>query len=583
MGMQEAPLEGMRVLLLEPDGPTGDQLALGLGERGAEVALFRTARSALGALRARAADAVVLAVPLPDADWIGLAALVKQGPEPPALLLVDGAGVAPALARTVPAERGADAVLERGAKVEAFVEALLAAVEAGAPDPLGRPGGVSLPELLVALRARGESGVLEIRAEGVCTRIALRAGAPVFAEGGALRETLGRMLLRHGALSEADYLRVIERMTERLMESETTRMGEVLVELGLLTSAEVYEALSAQVREKIVSCFRWERFEHAFQASDGLVDELLAYPCPPLEALLLAGLRAHFGPERLEPLLAPHAGLRPALTAGIAELAARFQLSTAEQRFVRGAAGARTLAALRTTAPLDAVHAAQVLAALVLTGAMAFQETTGAAPRPAAVAPASIPAPATAAPAPASAAATREAAAEPCAPAAATREAAAAAATRSLAEMRRKLSSAGKRVIDPKAAVLEAERAFRQGLALLQQSALPGALRAFGRACALKGDEPEYRMYEAWTEVLAARDDAARAVARAKAAACAQRVLARDADALRAHAILGQIAVAAGDLDRAEHHFRAALRRAPEDRDALRGMRLIERRRPPAR
>jgi cytochrome c-type biogenesis protein CcmH/NrfG len=161
---------------------------------------------------------------------------------------------------------------------------------------------------------------------------------------------------------------------------------------------------------------------------------------------------------------------------------------------------------------------------------------------------------------------------------AAAREAAAA--TRSLAEMRRKLSSTGRGpALDPKAAALEAERAFRQGLALLQQSALPGALRAFGRACALRGEEPEYRMYEAWTEVLAARDDEIRAIARAKAAACAQRLLARDTDSVRAHAILGQIAIANGDLDRAEQHFRAALRRQPEDRDALRGLRLIERRR----
>jgi hypothetical protein len=248
------------------------------------------------------------------------------------------------------------------------VEALGAALERGAQEPVPAPGGVSLAELLVALRARGESGVLEVRADAVCTRIALRAGSPVFAEGGSLRETLGRMLLRHGSLSEADYVRVIERMTERLMESETTRMGEVLVELGLLTPAEVFEALSTQVREKIVSCFRWQRFEHAFHPSD-LSDELLAVPCPPLETLLLAGLRAHFGPDRLEPLLAPHAGRRPVLRAGIGELAERFQLAPAEQRFARALDGARTVAQLRTAGVLDEVHAAQVLAALLLMGA----------------------------------------------------------------------------------------------------------------------------------------------------------------------------------------------------------------------
>ncbi|MFS8585261.1 MAG: LysR family transcriptional regulator, partial [Acidimicrobiia bacterium] len=52
------------------------------------------------------------------------------------------------------------------------------------------------------------------------------------------------------------------------------------------TPAEVFEALSEQVREKIVSCFRWERFSSLFQPSDDLSEELLAYRCPPLETLL---------------------------------------------------------------------------------------------------------------------------------------------------------------------------------------------------------------------------------------------------------------------------------------------------------
>lgn len=561
MAIADASLGGMRVLLLEPDGAAADRLALGLGDQGASVEIFRNARSALGSLRARAVDAVVLAAPLLDADWIGVAALVKEGPEPPALIVLDGAGVAPSLARALPAERGADAVLERGAKAEAVAEALRAAVSRLDAEPAAVPDGASLPELLIALRERGESGVLEVRADGVCTRITLRAGAPVFAEGGALRETLGRMLLRRGALSEADYVRVIERMTERLMESETTRMGEVLVELGLLTPAEVFDALSAQVREKIVSCFRWERFESAFEPRDGISAELLAYPCPPLETLLLAGLRAHFGPTRLEALLAGPAARHPALAADVAELAERFQLTPAEQRFARGLDGSRTLAAVRAAAPLDAVHAAQVLAALVLTGAVRWQGAPVAPARPSAPPP-PPPAPAqkvAAAPAPDTTAA----------------------AARSLAQLQKKLAQASRTALDPRAAVLEAERAFRQGLGLLQQSALPGALRAFGRACALKGDEPEYRMYEAWTEVLAARDDAARALARAKAGACAQRVLARDSDSARAHTILGQLAAAGGDVEAAERHFRSALRTAPEDRDALRGLRLLERRRAP--
>jgi CheY-like chemotaxis protein len=567
--MALAELRGLRVVLVEPDEAAADRLALGLGELGVAVESFRSARSALARLRSAVADAVLLASPLADADVIGVAAVVKEGAEPPALLLLDGAGLAPTMLRALPAERAPDAVLERHAKVEAVAEALASAIAAaGRAVAAGEAG---LPELLVALRDEGATGTLEIRADGVCTRIALRAGAPVFADGGSLRDTLGRMLLRRGALSEADYVRVIERMTERLMESETTRMGEVLVELGLRTAGEVFEALSEQVREKIVSCFRWPRFEHSFQPADALPDELLAYPCPPLEALLMAGLREHYGPDRLEPLLAPHAPRRPALAGDLAGLAARFQLSTAEQRMLRGIDGARTLASIRAAAPLDAVHAAQVLAALVVAGGVVWRAEPGRreASRPPVTPPRRV-APAlrlgrlgvTGGGSPARSAQ------------------GAAAAARSLTRLRSDLSRASRQPADPRTAVLDAERAFRQGLALLAQPALPGALRAFGRACALRGDEPEYRMYEAWTELLVARDDETRALARAKAGACAQRMLQRDSGSVRAHAILGQLAAAADDIDTAERHFRAALRTAPDDHDALRGLRLLEKRRP---
>lgn len=571
--MAETALTGMRIVLLEPDAREASRLAQGLAALGAAVEVMDGVRSTIQRLRGDAPDAVLLAPPLPGADWIGLAALVKDAPEPPALVLLDGAGVAGSLARALPAERGADVVLERGAKIEALAEALRAAAQrAGAAPPEDAAG---LPELLVALRRRGESGVLEVRADGVCTRIVLRQGAPVFAEGGALRETLGRLLLRRGALSEADYLRVIERMTERLIENESTRMGEVLVELGLLTPAEVFEALSEQVREKIVSCFRWERFSSLFQPSDDLSEELLAYRCPPLETLLLAGLRAHYGPTRLEPLLAPHAARRPRLVAPVAELATRFQLTPAEQRLVHGIAGTRTLAELRAAATLDAVHAAQVLAALIVAEAVEWDEEVAcsASPRAAAARPAAS----RPEPAPARPEAPPAAAAE--APRAPSAQRAGAPAQPSEAGAHPPAAPSCGRPLDPKSAGLEAERAFRQGLALLEQSALPGALRAFGRACALAGDEPEYRMYEAWTEVLIVRDDGARALARAKAKACAERVLARDPKAVRAHTILGQLAIAAGDLDAAERHFQAALREAREDREALRGLRLVERRR----
>jgi len=571
--MPDAEIARLRLLLVEPDRAGGARLAEELRARGLLVEHCTDVLAGLRFLRGRGADAVGLATPLSDADWIAAAAALKEGPAPPALLVLDGTGQGTQLARILPAERAPDAVL---AKPVAAAKLLIALVEAlqwqDARAEL--PAGPSFPELLVALREGGETGVLEVRADGLCTRIALRGGAPVFADGGALRETLGRMLLRRGAIDEADYLRVIERMTERLIENEATRMGEVLVELSLLTQDEVFDALSAQVLEKVIGCFRCERFAHHFEPRESLSPDVGAFPSVQVDALVLAGLRAHFGRDRLEPFLAPNAARHPHWLVPPAELAQRFQLQVAEQRVLRAVRPEQTLDAIRAASPLDSVSTAQVLAALTICRALAWSETA----RESEARPVRRSAPARA---PAAAPARVVPAAAPLRPPPSF------AGASPLTQLRNQLARSGRPLPsappDPRSSRLDAERSFRQGVRFLEQAAIPGALRAFAHACQLVGDEPEYRMLEAWTQYLSEQDDERRALARAKASACAQRTLERDRESVRAHAILGQLACATGDLDAAERQFATALRLAPDDRDAQRGMRQVERRRRGAR
>ena len=512
----------------------------------------------------------MLVTPLGDADWIAAVAALKEGSAPPVLIVIDGTGQAEQMALSLPADRAPDAVLARSAGAADVLLEIAERLDAAASP--------TFPELLVAMRARGESGVLEVRGGGVCTRILLRDGVPVFAEGGALRETLGRMLLRRGALTEPEYVRVIERMTERLIENEATRMGEVLVELGLLTPQDVFDALSVQVREKILACFRWTDLEHHFEPLERLPEDVLAYACPLVEALVLAGIREHFDEARIEPLLAARADTAGRLRRGVEETALRFQASPAEQRLLREIAPDRTLGALRADSSLGPHHAGQVIAALLIGRALDFAA-----------------APASRSPRPAQRAADVRRARPPRAPSkivapqqapvveAARRVQPLRPAASSLAKLKRQLARSGVPApvpaADQRGARIEAERAFRQGIQLLEQSAAASAHKAFALACERNGDEPEYRMFEAWAQVLCLKDEDARALARAQTSSWARRVLERDRDSLRAQTILGQLAAAAGELDAAERHFRHALRAAPDDREALRGLRLVDRRR----
>ena len=148
----------------------------------------------------------------------------------------------------------------------------------------------------------------------------------------------------------------------------------------MLTPNDVYEALVEQVGEKIVSCFRWPRFNHSFHPLEAVSEEVLAFEVPSLECLILGGLKTHFGVGRVELLLRPHSARYLSLRTSAAETGNRFQMNAAEQKFLLEVRGDRTVAQLQRDCSLDALQAGQLMAALVVTreavlGALVDQST----------------------------------------------------------------------------------------------------------------------------------------------------------------------------------------------------------------
>jgi len=574
----EGDAAALRVLVIAELEPGERGLPEALTARGLCVQAVSGAVEALHALRSGGADVVVLGLPLRAVDPIAACAAVKEGPYAPLLLVGDAAEQAASLVMALPDACRPDALVPRPFEAAKLAMAIHECQQAASEERESTAGfDISLAELLLELKRRRSNEVLEVRAAGVCTAIHLRDGDPIFAEGGSLQETLGRQLVRRGAIGHEDYARVVERMTEGVIHHQSLRLGEVLVELGLLSPAEVYDALALQVREKVVACFQWDRFDYELHETLDQTEDLGIYQCPPVEALVLAGIRTHFGPERLAPLLDPQAEQVPVLRAAVDELVPRFQPTAPEQRLLRSIDGTRTVQELRASGLLDPVHAGQVLAALSAGCALAFRKTP--LPAPAREQSRAAP-PARQAPQPP----------QPPAPPAATPKRAVlgaiplvAAPPRAfdpLAQLRRRMGLApAAGAADPKQARLGAENSFNQGLRMLRDNLLPGALREFRHAVELAPGEPEYRLLEAWLEYRIAQGADARALAAPKVRACAQRALQASRTSARAHSLLGQLALQERDDDTAEKHLRLALRFDEADVEASRGLRLIEKRR----
>ena len=103
--------------------------------------------------------------------------------------------------------------------------------------------GPDLIRDLLILEGRAATGQLEVASEGVHTLLYFVEGQLVYAEGGTLSDTLGRVLTREGTLTREQYVEVLQQMTDALVEHEEMRFGEVAIRLGYLSPQQVTEGL----------------------------------------------------------------------------------------------------------------------------------------------------------------------------------------------------------------------------------------------------------------------------------------------------------------------------------------------------
>jgi tetratricopeptide (TPR) repeat protein len=500
------------------------------------VVLATNASDACDALQRDAFDALLLSLPLPDAEPVGACAALSAVPGRPPIVLIDAVDRSRELMGALPADSRPARCAVRPIEPAKLPDLVREVIEAeGALDASVDRRGFA--NVLVDLAERAETGVLEVRADGVVTRIFVARGVPASVEGGSLRDTLGRMLVRTGALSEAQYQRVIQRMTEHLIDNEHQRMGEVLIELKLLGHADVFRALSQQAEEKIVECFAAPRVELAFDPAAELAETIERLEIPPFPALLVAAVKRHFSADEQSALLMPIAGARMRLRSPAPDL----RLDPEDARIAQHVARASSVAEVWRAKE----SARGTLAALAAVGALVPRTPQRpAAPEPRPV----VPTPRVSGRFTREFVGPRGALPPPGAPAS---EPAAAGA-------------------DAAKARLEAEGCFQRARALVDAEKFLEALPEFQRAVALQPHEPEYRMHEAWAAYLAAR--VAQRIARAKAVACARKMSEADPRAAEPHSILGRLLLDDGDMPGAKRELELALTRDPNDAEAGRAL-----------
>lgn len=170
----------------------------------------------------------------------------------------------------------------------------------------GKLVGIPFASLLYRLYVAHSRGVLSVRSGDIEKAVHIDDGAPGYVATNRPTELLGNFLVQQRVL-DGDQLKT----TLEIMSESDMRLGDVLIDQGLLDRNALFHYLSLQTREKLMEVFSWADGEFTYQ--DGLSADHESYPLgiDTLE-IIVEGSRARMPIEAIKAVFTgkDHAPLR---------------------------------------------------------------------------------------------------------------------------------------------------------------------------------------------------------------------------------------------------------------------------------
>lgn len=134
----------------------------------------------------------------------------------------------------------------------------------------GRLREIRLPRILTFIQRQKITGSLLLRQNEQLKEIYIKNGDIIFATSQYADDRLGEYLLKKGKISLAQYERSVE-----LVVTTGKRQGSLLVEEGFITPKELFEFVTDQVRDIIMSVFAWTDGDYEIEEGDPKSQEVL--------------------------------------------------------------------------------------------------------------------------------------------------------------------------------------------------------------------------------------------------------------------------------------------------------------------
>lgn len=131
----------------------------------------------------------------------------------------------------------------------------------------------SFQQMLAELASQKSSGVLQVKGSRGWKVIELQAGSIRVITDSNRRLRLGELLVARGKVQPEALRRALE-----IQKTSGKPLGEVLVQRGLVSMADVQELVRFQVEEELYDLFTWEDAECSFQPGATIGDQIEDYP-----------------------------------------------------------------------------------------------------------------------------------------------------------------------------------------------------------------------------------------------------------------------------------------------------------------
>lgn len=220
-----------------------------------------------------------------------------------------------------------------------------------------------VPRVLIECATRSLTGSLCLRDASRVKTILLVDGAPVFAESSDPNEGIGRFLVRSGYIDEATAFRALSQGVEK-----DQYIGDALVEMGVLTPNQLFEAVRRCFGGCILEAFRWDNGEFDWQEGGVDGENRLLLPVDPRN-LVLRGVMAHTPIDVVTTDMGPDIEARFVCASG-ADTGALPKLNGLESRMHRQLRSSVGVVELATSAKVSEEVALRFVYALRLLGAL---------------------------------------------------------------------------------------------------------------------------------------------------------------------------------------------------------------------